>query len=447
MSNHSLENDIGKGTYKWSQSDDEAMSDREAVDRLLASWTYDKDIVTAYLTHLRGTTSRKGGGGLKPGTIHYYIRGLRKVHDVLGSFGTWTPARLDAFWADAGGHNITVTSPYKRALSRFLSWTIDAATDRDEAERLARMVKSCRSSQVVRNLSHSDLLAPEDIEKLLEAAGKTASPGRDRALVAVLWESMARPAELTWVNIGDVKVGRKHATLSFPKSKTVPRTIALVESLPYLREWLRQHPDPKSNSPLFTSFRNTNVGGRLGKRSINDILLRVARGADIAVRPPLGNTRTGAKLKKNKGITGYIFRHSRITYCLNVLRMRMVDVARMAGTSVIQIEKTYGKWIERHTIDPYLTAMGVEKGDDGRPDTLKAIECPACSLSLPPGTPVCPSCEEVLDPSLKKRRDAEMKRLGRQVLEMLLDMNEEDQRALWEVNRAEYEEADKRKAK
>ncbi len=387
------------------------MSDREAVDRLMASWTYDKDLITTYLTHLRGTASQKGDGGLQSNTIYMYMRGLRKVHDVLGPLETWTPARLDQFWAQSKDYNITVTSPYKRALSRFVGWMVDTVTDRDEAERFARMVKSCRSSQVVRKLAHSDLLTPEDVEKLLEAASKTASPGRDRALIAVLWESMARPAEITWVNVGNVKLGRKHATLSFPKSKTVQRTVALVESLPYLREWLRQHPDPKPNAPLFTSFRNSNVGGRLGKRSINDILLRVAQETDIAVRPPLGNTRTGAKLKRNKGITGYIFRHSRITHCLNVLGMRMVDVARMAGTSVIQIEKTYGKWLARHTVEPYLVAMGIDQEDDEEPQLLRAIECPACAISLPPGTPVCPNCEEVLDDSLREREEAKISRI------------------------------------
>ena len=435
MSNHSAENDIGKGTYKWSRSDDEAMADQEAVDRLLASWPNDRAIVEAYLTHLRGTTSHRGSDGLKPSSIHYYIRGLRKVHDVLGPLETWTPARLDGFWANSTDYNITVTGPYKRALSRFVGWMVDTVTDRDEAERFARMVKSCRSTQVVRKLAHHDLLTPEDVEKLLKAAGKTASPGRDRALVAVLWESAARPAEITWVNVGDVKIGSTHATLSFPKSKTVPRTIALVESLPYLREWLRQHPNPKPDSPLFVSFKNTNVGGRLGRRSINDILLRVAQGADIAVRPPLGNTRTGAKHIRNKGLTGYIFRHSRITWCLNALGMRMVDVARMAGTSVIQIEKTYGKWIERHTVDPYLTAMGIKKEDDGKPVLLKALECPACSLSLPPQTPVCPGCDEVLDARLKRSRDREAKELGKRVLTMLLRMDEDERNRLLDLSR------------
>ncbi|MEE9236945.1 MAG: hypothetical protein V3U52_04080 [Thermoplasmata archaeon] len=72
------------------------MADAEAAERILASWTHDTDVIEAYLAHLRGTTSRKGGGGLRTGTILTYVRLLSKVHRLLGPLETWTPARLDA---------------------------------------------------------------------------------------------------------------------------------------------------------------------------------------------------------------------------------------------------------------------------------------------------------------------------------------------------------------
>lgn len=74
----------------------------------------------------------------------------------------------------------------------------------------------------------------------------------DRAVFMLFLESAARRDEITHLNIEDITFADKFALVTIKKSKTNRRIIPIVESVPFLLEYLEHHPlknDPRA--PLF----------------------------------------------------------------------------------------------------------------------------------------------------------------------------------------------------
>jgi hypothetical protein len=128
--------------------------------------------------------------------------------------------------------------------------------------------------------------------------------GRDKALIACLWETGVRVHELLAVNLGDVREtdspengGRKMYLIWFRKVKVAGEEHQgyIIEGEPLLRAWLRAHPDPRADAPLFTTYE--------GKRLGNDGALHVVK--ERAKRAGI-----------QKRVYNHLFRHSRTTFLL-----------------------------------------------------------------------------------------------------------------------------------
>jgi integrase len=66
---------------------------------------------------------------------------------------------------------------------------------------------------------------------------------RDKALVAIAWESGARPSELHRLTFGDVKDRGDHVDLLFTRRDGQERLLALYGSMPYFKRWVQsEHP-------------------------------------------------------------------------------------------------------------------------------------------------------------------------------------------------------------
>lgn len=90
-----------------------------------------------------------------------------------------------------------------------------------------------------------ELLTQEDIKKMTDAAKNA----RDRAFVNVIYETGCRIQEVLTVRVRhfqpDQYGGRLHVD-----GKTGPRRVRIISSVPYLTEWLNQHP-LKNNPDAF----------------------------------------------------------------------------------------------------------------------------------------------------------------------------------------------------
>ena len=98
---------------------------------------------------------------------------------------------------------------------------------------------------------------------------------RDKAFHAIANDTSARPHELLNLKIKDVMfkvsstTGMQYAEVHITKSKTKPRTLPLIFSLPYVKDWIDSH--PLSTNPeafLFISLADSNFGKRLSENAL-----------------------------------------------------------------------------------------------------------------------------------------------------------------------------------
>ena len=136
-------------------------------------------------------------------------------------------------------YSASTISTYKKILRRFLAYVFAP----DEFPRVKTLPESIAwiNGHIRRRerpmIQRSELLTPEEIDRLLRAA----TCARDRAFIATLWEAGPRVSE-----IGNMQI--KHVTrtengyLIDITGKTGSRTPLLVSSAPYLSAWLASHP-------------------------------------------------------------------------------------------------------------------------------------------------------------------------------------------------------------
>src|SRR5438477_975184 len=177
---------------------------------------------------------------------------------------------------------------YKRILRRFLSFVL--APD-DFPQKTVPSSISWISGHLRKRdrpmVKRSDLLTPEEIERLLRAAANE----RDRAFISVLWEAGPRIAEIGNMQVKHVNPNGHGYTLDIT-GKTGTRSPLVISSAPYLSSWLAVHPcrnDP--DAPLWIHRRTK---AQVGYNALSVMLQRTFKRAGIT-----------------KPSHPHIFRHSR----------------------------------------------------------------------------------------------------------------------------------------
>lgn len=119
---------------------------------------------------------------------------------------------------------------------------------------------------------------------------------RDRAFIAMLWETGARIGELIDLCVEDIedRPTGKHVMVT---GKTGARRLLLVESAPHIARWLESHPYPHPHSPLWCKIEQGTVSEQISYNYIRLRLLERAR------------KRAGIE----KPVNPHHFRHSRAT--------------------------------------------------------------------------------------------------------------------------------------
>src|SRR5919201_553706 len=85
----------------------------------------------------------------------------------------------------------------------------------------------------------------------------------------------ARPHEILNLRIRDIifkSAGNKQYAEVLVNGKTGSRHIPLIQSIPYIKEWLSNHPSRNnSNSPVFVGLGRRNMGRRLSSNGLYEI--------------------------------------------------------------------------------------------------------------------------------------------------------------------------------
>lgn len=220
-----------------------------------------------------------------------------------------------------------------------------------------------------------ELLTQEEVKRLI----KSAFNKRDKALIAVLWESGARVGEIGRMQVKNISFDEFGCRI-LVDGKTGMRRIRLINSAPYLVEWLNSHPhsgDPEA--PLWVSLEQ-NGGEQLTHRYIMKMLRSVAKRAKV-----------------KKPVNPHNFRHSRATFMAQHLTEALmkeyfgwVQDSRMAARYI----HLSGKQVD----DAILKLHGLKK-EEQEEHLLKREPCPRCGNEKDPNHEICEKCWLPLKPS------------------------------------------------
>ena len=245
----------------------------------------------------------------------------------------------------------------------------------------------------------TDLWTPEDDSLFLKYCPNT----RDRCYHAMSRDSAARPHELLKLKIKDVVFkltpDKKQYAEILVNGKTGTRSIPLIDSIPYIKDWISQH--PQSGNP--NSALLCGMGKSLGRAIWNGVSLRKVyelqgqnsfpKLLDNPTVPPEDKQKIKELLKKPWN--PYIRRHSSLTEKSTILKEH--TLRQFAGWSPgSNMHLKYLHYFGNESNDSILEAYGIISKDKNQLSVLRSKSCPNCNEPNKPESKFCAKCRMVL---------------------------------------------------
>ncbi len=328
----------------------------------------DVDLIEEFITELK---AQRGIGILRANKIIYVLVNWRRfigpyrdnsiadLYRGISTIKTATNQRGRSFKQNTLHDHIVL-------LKQFYLWMIENGYTDLPAPKV-RKVKPPAVDTQTKLPDH--MLTKSDIEALIRACQSS----RDRALIAVLYESGCRIGELGRLTWERVRFDDYGAVLTVDDTKCgTQRYVRLVFSRPYLATWRNDYPvEPEGKNPVFITRRRQPLQYGTVRRVLKNL-----------------TARTGIQ----KRITPHIFRHSRITHLINDGMNESVIKLMMWGNINTDMFATYahitGNDIDRAVLGSYGIVQEGKKDEK----TLEPVQCPKCSTINAPGARYCYLC-------------------------------------------------------
>jgi integrase len=233
-------------------------------------------------------------------------------------------------------------------------------------------VKWIRPKPARNRILPSDLLDAAEVKRLVSAANHP----RDRAMIAVLYESGARIGEILGLRIRDI-VFDQHGALASVDGKTGIRRVRLVSSVPFLAEWLNLHPVGQPDSPVWCT--KTGSPHAINYAVANQVL-RTAR----------------ARAGLRKPVNPHHFRHSRATF----LASRLTEAQMKAHLGWIQASRMAAVYVHmsgRDVDSAILQLHGIAPAIEAKAEKLSQVTCGRCQMPNEYTNRWCKRCTFPLD--------------------------------------------------
>ncbi len=264
---------------------------------------------------------------------------------------------------------------------------------------------------------------------------------RDKCYHAMANDTSARPHELLNLKIKDVifkrsSTGAQYAEVHLTKSKTKPRTLPLIFSIPYVKDWLDFHPLANNlNAFLFVSLSDSNFGDRLSEQALYK-QYTVKYKTHYFPKLLYKNSNipeTDKSYIRNlltKPWTPYIQRHSALTAKSLILKEHTLrDYAGWSMSS--KMPQVYIHYFGNESSKSLLEAYGIEDYKKEKTSILKSKPCPNCNEPNKPDSRFCFKCKMVLTfDSYKetlereKEKESEIQIMKRQIAVLTESQNE-----------------------
>lgn len=242
----------------------------------------------------------------------------------------------------------------------------------------------------------ADLLTPEEIKMMIDAAGDNL---RDRALVAVLYESGCRLGEIAGVKLKDV-TSDQYGIVIIVHGKTGDRRVRLIDSVPDLIQWMNVHPN-RGGEFLFVHERNTEK--QLEGKGIYLVIKKLTRKAGI-----------------KKKVHPHLFRHTRSTHLAKDFTDSELKIMQ-GWTPGSRMTEIYVHLSGADIDHKRLEKAGLLTRDEARKedDSLKARVCPRCKANNPSTARFCPKCGMALDIETSVKIDTGESGMALELMDMM----------------------------
>jgi len=224
-----------------------------------------------------------------------------------------------------------------------------------------------------RYFNKNELVSRDDLNLLLE----NVSP-KLKALIMVLYEGALRKGELLNIKLRDVVFSDKFAEIEIRKSKTKKRRIPLIESVPYLREWIKEI-GIKEDDLLFQYKFESSLNSTFN--SINAYMKK----------------RYPNKWKHDK-LYPHLFRHSRLTELAASGYSNEALLKKFAGWEAgSNMAAVYFHLDDADVKNMLLIENGLEKFEKKPTKKFQPIICPTCSVENGQQNYFCWNCNNLLN--------------------------------------------------
>ncbi len=224
---------------------------------------------------------------------------------------------------------------------------------------------------------------------------------RDRCYHAMSRDSAARPHELLKLRIKDVVFkltpDKKQYAEILVNGKTGTRHIPLIESIPYIKDWISQHPQGGNlNGILLCGFGkslNRVIGiislYKIYKNYRNNFFPKLLESPNVL---PEDKQKIRELLKP---WNPYIRRHSSLTEKSGILKEH--HLRQFAGwTPGSNMHLKYLHYFGNESNDSILEAYGFVTKDKNLSEALRPKQCPNCNEPNKPDSKFCAKCRMVL---------------------------------------------------
>jgi integrase/recombinase XerD len=245
-----------------------------------------------------------------------------------------------------------------------------------------------------------DLWSPEDDQLFL----KYCPDKRIQCYHAISRDTSARPSEILKLRVKEINFklagDKTYAEISL-NGKTGSRVIPLFNSIPYIKDWIKNHPQPGNpNALLIPSMNRATLGRKLSSISLNLIYrnyktIKFPRLLDDENVPIEDKNKIRELLKKKWN--PYIRRHTGLTEKSKMKQINEHQLRQLAGWSPrSQMHLKYIHYFGNEASESLLEAYGITTRNQELSKTLLYKQCPHCNEPNKPDTRFCAKCNMIL---------------------------------------------------
>lgn len=260
---------------------------------------------------------------------------------------------------------ISTQNLYKRLLKKFFSWY---GIDRTFLQKIKKQ------KEPIKEIRKSDLVSLKDVKLMLENIDNL----QYKCLIILNYETACRINEIRHIKIEDITQYEQYANVFLGVSKTQQRNLPIIQSVPYINQWLNNHPlKNKKDAPFFIRQYN-GIYEKYSKPGLYLVIRKCGKFLDKKIYP-------------------HLFRHSRLTELAKYLTE--AELCRFAGWRIGSNQvRRYVHLAQEDVENKILSIHGIKPLKQPEQKTvLEIIKCPRCTYENSSLDTYCSRCGSVLD--------------------------------------------------